>query len=148
MRLGSKFLAFILLSLAVLVPVSIGKARSENTAVSVVEEFTRDYNNKDTDKIVALYATDALMVSETGVAQGRDAIKARLSVGMQRGNTIDSLLPEKNESSGDLSFAEGMANVSSGGQHVQRHYLVIVKKVRSHNEIVVHYSLPNPETKP
>jgi ketosteroid isomerase-like protein len=143
----SRCVTVMLLSFAPVV-VGAGIARAEDTAVTVVKEFTKDYNNKDTDKIISLYATDALMVSETGVAQGRDAIKARLSVGMQRGNTIDSLNPDKNGSSGDLSFTEGVADVSSGGQHLQRHYLVIVKKTGSHSEIIVHYSLPNPEKKP
>lgn len=141
-------LVSMVLSTALLLSAGVATAHAQETAVTVVQEFTKAYNSKDMDKLVSLYATDALMVSETGVARGRDAIKARLSIGVQRGNTIDSLTPEQNGTSGGLSYTEGIASVMSGGQQLQRHYLVIVKKVGKHNEIVVHYSLPNPEKKP
>lgn len=136
------------LSVVVLLSAGLATAHAQQTAVAVVQEFTKAYNNKNMDKLVSLYATDALMVSETGVARGREAIKARLSIGVQRGNTIESLAPEQNGTSGALSYTEGIATVMSGGQQSQRHYLVIVKKSGNHNEIVVHYSLPNPEKKP
>src|ERR1700681_3463289 len=86
---------FLVLSQFFLVAAGIQAARAENTAITTVQEFTTAYNNKDIDKLVSLYASDAIMVSETGVAQGRDAIRARLSIGVQRGNRIDSLSPEK-----------------------------------------------------
>jgi ketosteroid isomerase-like protein len=130
-----------ILVLAILLPAASSAA---DKAVNVMQEFTKTYNSKDADKIVMLYAPDALMISETGVAQGREAIKARLSNSMRKGNTIESITPERNETSGNLSFTEGVANVSIGGQHVQRHYLVIVKTAGSHSEIIVYYSLPNP----
>jgi ketosteroid isomerase-like protein len=130
-----------LLTLAILFPAA---ASAADKAVNVMQEFTKTFNSKDADKVVLLYAPDALVISETGVAQGREAIKARLSASMKKGTTIDSLTPERNETSGNLSFTEGVADVNSGGQHLHRHYLVIVKTVGSHSEIIVHYSLPNP----
>jgi ketosteroid isomerase-like protein len=122
---------------------AVAKTTPEPPAVGTVQEFTADYNSKNIDKLVSLYAEDALMVSETGVAQGRDAIRTRLSTGINRGNTIDALHPEKSDTSGDLSYTEGTADVLSGGQKLQRHYLVIVKTVGSHREITIHYSLPS-----
>lgn len=148
MECRSTNLVVIILSLAVLPAVGVATAHTQQTAVTTVQEFTKAYNSKDIDKLVLLYAADAIMVSETGVAQGREAIKARLSIGVQRGNTINSLSPEKSETSGGLSYTEGIASIMSGGQILQRHYLVIVKKVGAHNEIMIHYSLPNPEKKP
>jgi ketosteroid isomerase-like protein len=139
---------FLVLSQFFLVAAGVQAARAENTAITTVQEFTTAYNNKDIDKLVSLYASDAIMVSETGVAQGRDAIRARLSIGVQRGNRIDSLSPEKSEESGELSCTEGMAEVIGSGQRLQRHYLVVVKKVGSRSEIVIHYSLPNPGKTP
>lgn len=62
-----------------------------------------------------------------------------LNGGIQRGNTIASLSPERNESSGSLSFTEVVAKVINNGQESQRHYLVIVKKEGASNEIVIHY---------
>ena len=124
------------------------KVDREELAVTTVQEFTAEYNNRDIDKLVSLYATDAIMVSEAGVAQGRDAIKDRLSVGIQHGNTIASLRPEKSASSGNLSFTEGIAEVISGGQRLERHYLVVVNREGSHSEIVIHYSLPSPAKAP
>ncbi|MGC2194142.1 MAG: nuclear transport factor 2 family protein [Terriglobales bacterium] len=121
---------------------------SSHPAVSTVQEFTNAYNNKNIDKLVSLYAVDAVMVSEAGVAEGRDAIRARLDGGIQRGNTIASLSPERNDSSGALSYTEGVAKVINNGQELQRHYLVIVKKVGASNEIVIHYSLPSPAKTP
>ncbi len=121
---------------------------SSNRAQSMVQKFTDAYNNKDIDKLSSLYAIDAIMVSEGGVVTGRDAIKGRLSSGIQRGNTIASLSPERNETSGALSFTEGSAEVLHDGQRMHRQYLVIVKRAGDHDEIVVHYSLPNSENRP
>jgi ketosteroid isomerase-like protein len=115
---------------------------SELSASKTVDDFTAAYNGKDIDKLAALYAADAIMVSESGVAQGRDAIKLRLNAGIQGGNSITALHPESDDTSGSLSFSEGVADVIHGGQHLQRHYLVIVKKVGTADQIVVHYSLP------
>ena len=112
-------------------------------AETTVQEFTSAYNEKNIDKVLSLYAADAVMVSEAGVAEGPAAIRARLSGGIQRGNTIASLSPERNESSGALSYTEGGAEVVSNGQRSQRHYLVIVRTVGARSEIVIHYSLPS-----
>jgi len=115
---------------------------SELSAGKTVDDFTAAYNSKDIDKLATLYAADAIMVSKSGVAQGRDAIKLRLSAGILGGNSITALHPESDDTSGALSFTEGVADVIHGGQHLQRHYLVIVKKVGTEDQIVVHYSLP------
>jgi ketosteroid isomerase-like protein len=115
---------------------------AELSAGKTVDDFTAAYNSKDIDKLSALYAAGAIMVSESGVAQGRDAIKVRLSAGIQGGNSITALHPESDDTSGSLSFSEGVADVTHGGQHLQRRYLVIVKKVGTADQIVVHYSLP------
>lgn len=139
-------------SLIVVVMLGIATAAwdkdSSHPAVSTVQEFTNAYNEKNIDKLVSLYATDAVMVSEAGIAEGRDAIGARLNGGIQRGNTIASLSPERNDSSGGLSYTEGIAKVMNNGQESRRHYLVIVKKVGGSKEIVIHYSLPSPAKTP
>ena len=122
---------------------TISQSAPTNPAVRVVAEFTAAYNAKDVKKLVSLYAPDALMVSEGGSAEGQERIEARLSAGMQRGNTIAKLQPEKSETSGDLSYTEGTAEIISGDQHLQRHYVVIVRTTDSRNEIVIHYSLPS-----
>jgi ketosteroid isomerase-like protein len=116
---------------------------SKLPAETTVQEFTSAYNEKNIDKVLSLYAADAVMVSEAGVAEGPAAIRARLSGGIQRGNTIASLSPERNDGSGALSYTEGAAEVVSNGQRSQRHYLVIVRTVGARSEIVIHYSLPS-----
>jgi ketosteroid isomerase-like protein len=136
----------IFLFLLLMVTFAVAKGKSEQPAAGTVQEFTAAYNHKDVDKLVSLYAEDAIMVSEAGVAQGRDAIRARLSAGVRRGNTIDALHPENSDTGGNLSYTEGTAEVITSGQRAQRHYLVIVKKVGSHYQIVIHYSLPSAGT--
>ena len=114
----------------------------KNPAAGVVEEFTSAYNSKNLDKLASLYASDAIMVSETGIAEGHDAIQTRLGAGVQRGNTIAELHPVKGESSGNLSYTEGSADIISGDQHLRRRYLVVVRTTGSRKEIILHYSLP------
>jgi ketosteroid isomerase-like protein len=140
-------LAGILVLLVGMATVAVQKD-SSHPAETTVQEFTSAYNEKNIDKVLSLYAADAVMVSEAGVAEGPDAIRARLSGGIQRGNTIASLSPEKNDSSGALSYTEGAAEVVSNGQRSQRHYLVIVRTVGARREIVIHYSLPSPAKTP
>lgn len=142
MTIGRVGLALIGLSLWLAVA-AVSQSAPTNSAVRVVEEFTAAYNAKDVKTLVSLYAPDALMVSEGGSAEGRERIEARLSAGVQRGNTIAKLQPEKSDTSGDLSYTEGSAEIISGDQHLQRHYLVIVRTIGSRNEIVIHYSLPS-----
>ena len=113
-----------------------------NPAAGVVEEFKSAYNSKDLDKLTSLYASDAIMVSETGIAEGHDAIKARLGVGVKKGNTIAQLYPAKGESSGILSYTEGSAEIISGDQHLRRRYLVLARRTGTRKEIILHYSLP------
>jgi ketosteroid isomerase-like protein len=139
---------WLILAFVVAIATGASTGQSQHPADSTVQEFTDDYNKKEIDKLVSLYAVDAVMVSEAGMAEGRDAIKARLNAGIQRGNTIASLSPERSDSSGAVSYTEGVAEVINNGQRLQRHYLVIVKKVGSHNEIVIHYSLPSPVKAP
>ena len=115
---------------------------STNPAVNTVEEFTSAYNSKNLEKLVSLYASDAIMVSETGIAEGHEAIEARLSAGVKKGNTIEKLYPAKGESSGMLSYTEGSAEIISGDQHLRRRYLVVVRTNGPRSEIVLHYSLP------
>jgi ketosteroid isomerase-like protein len=80
-------------SLIVVVMLGIATAAwdkgSSHPAVSTVQEFTNAYNEKNMDKLVSLYATDAVMVSEAGVAEGRDAIRIRLNGGF---SAVTSLL--------------------------------------------------------
>jgi ketosteroid isomerase-like protein len=142
MTTGRVGLALIAVSLW-LAGATISQSAPTNPAVRVVADFTAAYNAKDVRQLVSLYAPDALMVSEGGSAEGRERIEARLSAGMQRGNTIAKLQPEKSETSGDLSYTEGTAEIISGDQHLQRHYVVIVRTTDSRNEIVIHYSLPS-----
>lgn len=124
------------------------ESATKNPAVGVVEEFTSAYNAKNLTKLVSLYAADAVMVSETGVAEGHDAIQSRLGGGIQRGNTIAQLHPAEGESSGKLSYTEGSAEIVNGEQHFRRRYLVVVRTTGSHSEIVLHYSLPIVEKAP
>ena len=114
----------------------------KNPAVGVVDEFTSAYNSKNLEKLVSLYASDAIMVSEGGIAEGHEAIQARLSAGVRKGNTIAELHPAKGESSGKLSYTEGSADIISGDQHLRRRYLVVVRTTGSSREIILHYSLP------
>ena len=120
----------------------------KNPAVGIVEEFTSAYNSRDLEKLVSLYASDAIVVSETGIAEGHDAIRARLSAGLSKGNTIAQLHPVKGEGSGMLSYTEGSADITNGDQHWRRRYLVVVRTTASRSEIILHYSLPIVETKP
>jgi len=114
----------------------------KSPAVDVVEEFTSAYNTKNLEKLVSLYALDAIMVSEAGIAEGHEAIQARLGAGVQKGNTIAELHPARGESSGKLSYTEGSAEIISGDQHLRRRYLVVVRTTGSRREIILHYSLP------
>ena len=132
-----------ILLLAVGIATVASQKESRLAAETTVREFTSAYNEKNIDKVLSLYAADAVMVSEAGVADGPAAIRARLSGGIQRGNSIASLSPERNDSSGALSYTEGAAEVVSNGQRSQRHYLVIVRTVGARTEIVIHYSLPS-----
>ena len=82
------------------------------------------------------------MVSEAGVAEGHEAIQARLGAGVQKGNTIAEIHPAKSESSVKLSYTEGSADIISGGQHLRRRYLVVVRTTGLRKEIILHYSVP------
>src|SRR6516225_9586767 len=80
---------------------------------------------------------DAIVVSEAGVAEGHEAIQARLGAGVQKGNTIAEIHPAKSESSGKLSYTEGSADIISGGQHLRRRYLVVVRTTGLRKEIIL-----------
>jgi len=131
-----------LVAVALLSSCAVAAPKPLNPAVGIVEEFMSAYNAKNVEKLVSLYASDAIVVSEAGIAQGHEAIEARLSAGVKKGNIITELHHAKDESSGTLSYTEGSADITSGNQHLRRRYLVVVRTIASHSQIILHYSLP------
>ena len=77
-------------------------ASQQKTPTSVVrDEFLRAYNDHDTEAVLALYADDAVLLSEAGVFRGRAEIRKWLQFAMDQGSVLESITPIREKSSKD-----------------------------------------------
>jgi ketosteroid isomerase-like protein len=105
------------------------------------EDWKNYYNNKQADQLAALYTDDATFATVSGVANGRDQIKALLQREVDAGNHLDAIDSQKSETAGDTAYDRGTFSGTVNGQSVSGNYLVMLKKVGGKWLIAAHNSV-------
>lgn len=114
---------------------------SGEPASAVREEYLRAYNLHNADAVLALYADDAVLLSEAGVFHGKAEIRKWLQFAFDQGSVLDSITPTRENSSGSLAYGTGSTRRLVGKEVHLGHYLIVMKKRDGQWRIVEHASL-------
>jgi len=130
--------AFILSVLAVIsVAQSIG---CKQPACVVREEYLHAYNLHDADAVLALYADDAVLLSEAGVFHGKPEIRRWLQFAFDQGSVLESITPARETSSDALAYGTGNTKRLVGKEIHLGRYLIVMEKRNGRWSIVEHAS--------
>jgi len=158
-RTSSLLLAILLLTLSTTVvggqtpakPTTSGApARTEDFATAIKklrDTWVQEFNAGHADKVVDLYAPEAVLMRRNGSVHNRDSILAELQRSVTAGArnyTLDSLHAEH---SGDLGYDTGIFNENLPHHVTEGNYLMVVKKIKGEWKIVAHAAIPNPRQK-
>jgi ketosteroid isomerase-like protein len=111
------------------------------------DTWVQEFNAGHADKLVDLYAEEAVLIRRNGSVHNRESILAELqrSITAQAGNyTVQSL---RAESSGDLGYDTGIYNEDYPHHLAEGNYLMVVKRIKGEWKIVAHAAVPNPRQK-
>ena len=137
MRMIRNF-AFILILAAISAAQSIG---CEQPACVVRKEYLRAYNLHDADAVLALYADDAVLLSEAGVFHGKPEIRRWLQFAFDQGSVLESITPVRETSSDTLAYGTGNTKRLVGQDIHLGRYLIVMEKRNGRWSIVEHASL-------
>ena len=133
-----KNLVFILCFLAV---ISVEQnAGCKQPACVVREAYLRAYNLHDTDAVLALYADDAVLLSEAGALRGKPEIRKWLQFAFDQGSVLESITPARENFSDTLAYGTGHTKRLAGNEIHLGRYLIVMEKRNGQWSIVEHAS--------
>ena len=124
---------FCALLVVVFMPISVTCAQSapNDKAATIVirDEYLRAYNEHDIDAVLALYADDAVLLSEASVFRGKSEIRKWVQFAIEQGSVLESITPIREQSSDTLAYGTGQTKRLVGKEvHLGRYLLVLEKK--------------------
>ena len=137
--------------LAVVMLASVcASAQCSSEITALRDLWVTNWNAKQLDKVMDLYALDATYLSTDGQrVTGRDNIKAYFKKLMDAGNT-EKVNSVKSGCSGDIGYDSGSytaAPIDKGGtmKESRGEYLVVLRKISGKWLLVQHASTANPQ---
>ncbi len=64
---------------------------------AVRQAWVDAYNGKQADKVADLYTDDAVLATPSGQAEGKEQVRAQLQKGIDLGDTVASVTPNRTE---------------------------------------------------
>ena len=107
---------------------------------TVREAYLQAYNTHDTGAVLALYADDAVLLSEAGIFRGRDEIRKWLKFAIDQGSILESISPVREKSSGTLAYGTGETKRLVGNEVHFGRYLLVMELQNGKWRIVEHAS--------
>ena len=132
--------AFFLSVLAVIALMQNVGLSQEPTSI-VREKYLHAYNLHDADAVLALYADDAVLLSEAGVFQGKPEIRKWLQFAFDQGSVLENITATREKSSDTLAYGTGRTKRLVGKEIHLGHYLIVMEKRNGPWSIVEHASL-------
>lgn len=106
----------------------------------VREQYLHAYNLHDAAAVLALYADDAVLLSEAGVFHGKPEIRKWLQFAFDQGSVLESITPVREKSSDTLAYGTGDTKRLAGKEVHLGHYLIVMEKRDGGWRIVEHAS--------
>ena len=120
----------------------------KDSVQKMADDWLAAFQAKDADKILAMYADDAVWINAEGTFHGSAEIKAELNKMLDRGDTISAIPTAKAVRNGDLAFAEGTYSGTipdpKGGEALSGNGNWVTTLKQSHGKwlIATHTSVP------
>jgi ketosteroid isomerase-like protein len=128
-------------SILAVIAVAQNVDHSREPATAVREEYLRAYNLHNADAVLALYADDAILMSEAGIFHGKPEIRKWLQFAFDQGSVLDNITPTREKSSETLAYGTGRTKRLVGKETHLGHYLIVMEKRNGQWVIVEHASL-------
>lgn len=125
-----------------------GAQADEIPATKVREDWKRHFNAKNADAVVALYAGDAVVVSEAGTLRGRSEIRQWVQASIDQGSVLKAISATQEKTSGTLAYGTGRSRRLVGQEVHLGQYLIVLEKISGEWKIVQHFSMNVRETQP
>ena len=113
---------------------------SKQPASVVREEYLHAYNLHDAEAVLALYADDAVLLSEAGVFHGKPEIRKWLQFAFDEGSVLENITPARENSSDTLAYGTGFTKRLVGKEIHLGRYLIVMEKRNGQWSIVEHAS--------
>jgi len=130
--------------------VRCGAPEDEAVLRRIPEEWKADYNEGNAAGVAALYAPNAIYLTQhfvAGTVEGRAAIQAYVQRGVDAGYKVDSIEMLRTECAGDMAYVVDRYTATNAGQKAMGVNLVVLRKLGGRWMIVAHEAaVPDPAT--
>jgi len=131
----------VLFLLLIVVPLAWSQNGSSGAPTTQVrEDYLRAYNAHNTDAVLALYAEDAVLLSEAGVFRGRSEIRKWLQFAIDQGSVLEAINLAREKQSGTLAYAAGDTRRLVGKEVHLGRYLLVMELQNGQWRIIEHAS--------
>jgi ketosteroid isomerase-like protein len=131
----------VFLCAALIVTTSAQKIRAPEEPVSLIRnEYLHAYNLHNTDSVLALYADDAVLLSEAGVFTGKSEIRKWLQIAFGQGSVLEAITAIREKSSNTIAYGTGRTKRLVGQEVHLGRYLMVLEKREGKWIIVEHAS--------
>jgi ketosteroid isomerase-like protein len=104
--------------------------------------YRHAYNLHDADSVLALYADDAVVLSEAGVLRGKSEIRKWLQFAFDQGSVLDSITATREQSSNTIAYGTGETKRLAGKEVHLGRYLIVLEK-RDEKWVIVEHAAFN-----
>ncbi len=122
----------------------------EKQLMGITEQWKQNYNGGNATGVAALYAPDAVYLTQhfvTGVVQGRRAIQAYVQRGVDAQFRVDSIAVLRTECAGEMAYVVDRYTSTNAGQKTMGVNLVVLRRTAGKWQIVAHEAaVPDPAT--
>ena len=132
---------FLFVSVALIVAVSAQKvARAQEPVSEIRNQYLQAYNSHNADAVLALYADDAVLLSEAGVFTGRSEIRKWLQVALDQGSVLEAITAIREKPDNSIAYGTGRTKRLVGQEVHLGRYLIVLEKRGGKWMIVEHAS--------
>jgi len=104
------------------------------------DQYLHSYNLHNAGSVLALYADDAVLLSESGVFTGKSEIRKWLQVAFDQGSVLEAITAIREKSSNTLAYGTGRTRRLVGQEVHLGRYLIVLEKRQGHWLIFEHAS--------
>ncbi len=94
----------------------------------VRSEYLQAYNSHNPDSVLALYADDAVLLSEAGVFRGKSEIRKWLQFAFDQGSVLEAITAAREKASNTLAYGTGQTKRLVGQEVHLGRYLIVLEK--------------------
>jgi ketosteroid isomerase-like protein len=130
----------VLLFGALIICTSLATIAGTEEPVSLVRnQYLHAYNLHDVDSVLALYADDAILLSEAGLFRGKSEIRRWLQAAFDQGSVLEAISAFREKSGDTIAYGTGQTKRLVGPEVHLGRYLIVLEK-RSGKWVIVEHA--------